>query len=96
MTDRLVLQRSYHTLNAAQRETLNNLYEGISVFGADGRLKLNNPAFAAIWKLPLELLKKNPHVSVLAEQCEAHFSHKRGYEVLRKLLVEGVATPGVP
>jgi len=49
VTDRLVLERSINTLSEVQRETLDNLFEGIAVFGADGRLQLSNPAFRAQW-----------------------------------------------
>ncbi|MBL4692911.1 MAG: PAS-domain containing protein [Magnetovibrio sp.] len=52
VTDHLKLERNYNTLGAVQRETLDNLHEGVCVFGADGRMKLKNPAFARIWKLP--------------------------------------------
>ena len=51
VTDTLRLERSYNTLIQVQRETLDHLYEGIAVFGSDGRLKLSNPAFARIWGL---------------------------------------------
>ncbi|HXP12786.1 MAG TPA: PAS-domain containing protein, partial [Stellaceae bacterium] len=51
VTDRLALERSYNALIAAQRETLDNLYEGVAVVGSDSRLKLWNPAFARLWKL---------------------------------------------
>jgi len=54
VTDHLNLERNYNTLGAVQRETLDNLYEGVCVFGADGRMKLKNPSFARIWKLPLD------------------------------------------
>ena len=74
VTDRLSLESSYHTLIEVQRETLNNLYEGIAVYGADGRLKLSNPAFARIWKLPLELLESEPHVRQLAAQVRDFFT----------------------
>ena len=62
-TGRLDLERSFNALGAVQRETLDNLYEGIAVFGSDGRLKLSNPVFSGIWNLPDDLLDKNPHVS---------------------------------
>ena len=52
VTDHLDLERSYKTLSAVQRETLDNLYEGVAVFGVDGQVKLMNPSFARIWKLP--------------------------------------------
>src|SRR3972149_6511039 len=67
VTDRLTLERSYNTLIEVQRETLDNLYEGVAVYGADGRLKLSNPAFARIWGLPAELLAGEPHVRTLVE-----------------------------
>jgi len=51
VTDHLDLERNYKTLSAVQRETLDNLYEGVAVFGADGQVKLMNPSFARIWKL---------------------------------------------
>ena len=51
VTDRLALERSYNTLIEVQRETLDNLFEGIAVFGSDGRLKLHNPAYRTIWGL---------------------------------------------
>ena len=34
MTDRLSLERSYNTLIAVQRETLDHLYEGVAVIGS--------------------------------------------------------------
>jgi len=52
VTDHLDLERNYKTLGAVQRETLDNLYEGVCVFGADGFMKLKNPSFARIWNLP--------------------------------------------
>ncbi|HEY9080570.1 sensor histidine kinase [Magnetovibrio sp.] len=52
VTDHLDLERSYKTLSAVQRETLDNLYEGVAVFGADGQAKLMNPSFERIWSLP--------------------------------------------
>lgn len=65
VTDRLTLERSYNTLIAVQQETLNNLNEGVAVFGQDGRLKLSTKAYAQIWGLPEELLDSEPHVREL-------------------------------
>jgi signal transduction histidine kinase len=73
VTDRLTLERSYNTLIEVQRETLNNLYEGVAVFGADGRLKLYNPAYARIWNLPEDLLAGQPHVRELIARGRPFF-----------------------
>jgi signal transduction histidine kinase len=67
VTDKLALESSYNTLIAVQRETLDNLAEGIAVYGSDGKLKLYNPAFMRIWNLPEEVLHTHPHISEVLE-----------------------------
>ncbi|MBM3542857.1 MAG: PAS domain-containing protein, partial [Alphaproteobacteria bacterium] len=78
LTDRLALERSYNTLIAVQRETLDNLYEGIAVFGGDGRLKLWNPAFARMWGLDADALAGEPHVTKLMARTTRFFRRGNG------------------
>lgn len=73
VTDKLALESSYNTLIAVQRETLDNLAEGIAVFGSDGKLKLFNPSFARIWKMPEEDLLTEPHINDLMERIRPLF-----------------------
>ncbi|WP_449230166.1 PAS-domain containing protein [Azospirillum doebereinerae] len=68
VTNTLALESSYNTLIAVQQETLDNLAEGIAVFGGDGRLKLSNPAFARVWDLADEDLKGEPHIADVIER----------------------------
>ena len=75
VTDKLALESSYNTLIAVQRETLDNLAEGISVFGQDGRLRLFNPAFARVWKLPQDYLITEPHIADLLEHMKPLFNY---------------------
>ena len=75
VTDNLVLERSYNTLIAVQRETLDNLYEGVAVVGSDGRLKLTNPAYARIWHLPTESLAAEPHIADIVEESKPFFDY---------------------
>jgi len=63
VSERLSLERSFKTLNAVQQETIDNLYEGIAVFGPDGRLQLSNPVFAEFWDLQTDALKAGLHLS---------------------------------
>lgn len=73
VTDRLALERSYNTLIAVQRETLDNLHEAVVVFGEDGRLRLSNPTYASLWELEEKFLLTEPHVrEVLDLCCELH------------------------
>lgn len=73
VTDTLRLERTYNTLLEVQRETLDNLFEGVAVYGADGRLKLYNPAFAQIWDLPAELLEERPHVREIVRRTRLFY-----------------------
>ncbi|WP_244592900.1 PAS domain-containing sensor histidine kinase [Azospirillum palustre] len=68
VTNTLALESSYNTLMAVQQETLDNLAEGIAVFGGDGRLKLSNPAFARIWDLEDRDLHGEPHIADVIER----------------------------
>ncbi|RMF10540.1 MAG: PAS domain-containing sensor histidine kinase [Alphaproteobacteria bacterium] len=73
VTDRLALERSYNTLIAVQQATLNNLHEGVAVFGSDGRLRLFNPAFGTIWQLDEEFLSREPHFDEVLDRCAPLF-----------------------
>lgn len=73
VTDRLALERSYNTLIAVQRETLDNLHEGIVVFGENGRMNLSNPTFHKLWGLTPEFTATEPHMRMVLERCRELF-----------------------
>jgi signal transduction histidine kinase len=87
VTDRLALERSYNTLIQVQRETLDHLYEGIAVFGSDGRLKLWNPAYAKLWDLPPENLGGEPHVAEITEKMRGFFDEGRDWAGLKARII---------
>ena len=63
VTDTVALERKYNEQIAVQRRTLDNLYEGVAVWGSDGRLRLFNSAYAQIWGLDPVTLEEGPHVA---------------------------------
>lgn len=71
VTDRLALERSYNTLIAVQRETLDKLHEGVAVFGEDGRLKLSNPMYRKLWNLSETL--EEQHFQDILDQTKPFF-----------------------
>lgn len=72
MSDRLQLERSYKTLGAVQKETIDNLNEGVTVFSESGKLELNNEKFLKIWKQDQKYVDSKPHLAeLLAKMCEA-------------------------
>lgn len=83
VTERLNLESSYNTLARVQRETIDHLYEGVAVFGSDGRLKLFNPAYANIWALDADKLEGEPHVNDLIALCRPLMDDESEWEVLK-------------
>lgn len=69
VTKEIQLESRYNELIGVQRETLDNLHEGVALFGTDGRLKLHNPAFARFWQLDPAFLDRQPHIDPVIDQC---------------------------
>jgi len=90
VTDRLALERSYNTLIEVQRETLDNLFEGIAVFGSDGRLKLYNPAYRTIWGLAEVDLGGEPHVGDIVEKTRDFYEDRGNWPPLRDEIIAEV------
>jgi len=82
VTDRLALESSHRLLVGVQRATIDKLYEGVALFGSDGRLKLHNPAFCRIWSLEPERLAEGPHFVEVAEWCRGQLDDAREWEAL--------------
>ena len=68
VSDRLALERSCNTLTKVRRATLDHLFEGIAVYGSDGRLKLHNPAYLALWELSEDDVAGEPHIGEILDK----------------------------
>lgn len=90
VTSRLELESSYNTLIAVQKETLDNLGEGVAVYGGDGRLKLWNPSFGRLWKLNPEDLEGEPHINSLVGKMKGFFDPKEWEERREELISKGL------
>ncbi|MBI5119990.1 MAG: PAS-domain containing protein [Rhodospirillales bacterium] len=88
VTDKLAMERSYNTMVAVHRQTLDHLHEAVAVFGDDGRLKLFNQALVRLWNLDGAVLQNQPHASWLFEvwrpyiDAQAWEGLKAGFERL--------------
>lgn len=87
VTNTLALESSYNTLIAVQQETLDNLAEGIAVFGGDGRLKLSNPAFARVWDLHDGELHGEPHIAEVIERMRPLLETGGDWEALKEEMI---------
>ena len=66
VTERLDLARRFQELIRVQGETLDNLAEGVAVFGSDGRLRLANSAFGRMWHLSPQTSSERPHIETVS------------------------------
>jgi signal transduction histidine kinase len=89
VTARLTLESDYNTLMKVQSATLDTLSEGVAVFGPDGKLKLHNAAFAAIWEFEPEDLEDEPHVRTIAALSRDKFGDARLWDQLIQAIVSG-------
>jgi signal transduction histidine kinase len=87
VTDTLALESSLNTQIAVQRATLDNLYEGVAVFGSDGRLKLRNPGFARIWRLSPEQLDGDTHIADVVEQTKELYDYGDDWDLFKSRII---------
>ncbi len=77
------LESRFNAQTRVQRETLEALKEGVAVFGTDGRLKLSNAAFAALWHLGPTELDDKPHIDRVAALCAGRAPDPETWNALR-------------
>lgn len=70
LTEKMALESRYATAVRVQGETLDNLAEGVAVFGPDGRIRLSNPAFDTLWQLSDDIVARKTHISDIRARCE--------------------------
>jgi len=83
VTERLDLERRFEELIRVQGETLDNLAEGVAVFGSDGRLRLHNAAFARMWRLSPGALADRPHIEKITSLCQPLHGDHPTWQALR-------------
>jgi len=86
VTARLDLERRFQELIRVQGETLDNLAEGVAVFGSDGRLRLHNAAFVGTWKLEASDLADRPHIERITALCQPLHGDAPAWRALRDVV----------
>lgn len=88
VSSRLELKSSYNTLVAVQKETLDNLTEGVAAYGSDGRLKLWNPSYGKLWNLHPEDLEGEPHINRIIEKMKSRIKPEDWDDVREELMAQ--------
>jgi signal transduction histidine kinase len=90
VTDRLALERSCNTLTQVRRATLDNLFEGVAVYGSDGRLKLYNPAYLQIWGLSQGDVTGEPHINEVVEKTRTLLDDRGDWAAMKREIIAGI------
>jgi signal transduction histidine kinase len=69
ITDELKLKAQYNGLIQVQQATLDKLSDAVAVFGSDGRLRLHNEAFSALWNVTTAQLQAAGDFDGVVEHC---------------------------
>lgn len=88
VTDHLKLESKNKALMEVQETTLENLYEGIVVFGSDNKIKLFNPSFCRLWNLSTQDIGAGMHLSRVIDKIEPFFEYEGEWQHLKARIVE--------
>jgi len=74
------LETRYNTLVKVQGETIDHLSEGVAVFGPDGRVRLCNPAFRALWGISETETTPGTHIRAIEAACAQSYDQPDGWK----------------
>ena len=87
-TQSYALASQVNALTRVQGETLDALKEGVAAFGADGRMKLFNPAFADLWGFDEAALRDRPHIDEIARAANPQCRDPAAFDELKAAIVD--------
>jgi len=88
ITDEISLKSQYDALVQTQKAALDKLHEAVVVFGLDGRLKLSNAAFTAIWKLEPGQIEEQMSFERMLELCQPLFHDRATWAQVRARITD--------
>lgn len=80
LTEQVDLETRYNTLVQVQDETIDHLSEGVAVFGPDGRIRLSNPAFRALWGITEAQAQPGTHIRAIEQACSPSYDGADGWK----------------
>ncbi|MBR0557626.1 PAS-domain containing protein [Ciceribacter sp. L1K23] len=86
LTEQVDLETKYNTLLRVQGETIDHLSEGVAVFGPDGRLRLSNPAFRALWGISEAVAKPDTHIQTIEAACANSYDKPDGWKTFGRMI----------
>lgn len=90
VTDRLATRRAYNSLISIQKEILDNLSDGVIIFGANGRLRFYNHAYLDLWNCREIFLQNDPSIHELIESHKDYFSNCDDWSELKSDIINHI------
>jgi signal transduction histidine kinase len=84
LTKEYQLESKYNELFSVQRETLDHLSVAVALFGSDATLRLFNPAFQSLWRIPSSA--KGLHADQLSQMKEYSVEARAAWQDIRYAL----------
>lgn len=90
VSDKLATRRAYNSLLAIQKESLENLFDAVIIFGFDGHLNFYNQSYLNLWKIEEEVLEKEPNISELVETQKDFFTKVEDWKSLKADIINHI------
>lgn len=90
VSDKLATRRAYNSLLAIQKESLENLFDAVIIFGFDGHLNFYNQSYLSLWKVEQEMLDKEPNISELVETQKDFFKKVENWKSLKADIINHI------
>ena len=90
VSDKLATRRAYNSLLAIQKESLENLFDAVIIFGFDGHLNFYNQSYLNLWKTVEEILEKEPNISELVETQKDFFTKVEDWKSLKADIINHI------
>lgn len=86
ISDRLAATSAYNALMSVQNEILTNLFDGILIFGINGRLSFFNEAYIKLWDADRDFLQGEPTFEEVLDSQRDFFAKDENWEDLKKAI----------
>ncbi|MBY0272679.1 MAG: PAS-domain containing protein [Alphaproteobacteria bacterium] len=88
VTDYLSLERKNKSFLNAYQATLDNLFEGVIVFGSDNRLKIFNPSFLRLWNFSPKDVAVDQHITTIIDKLKNFFDYDEDWDTFKAKFLE--------
>jgi signal transduction histidine kinase len=88
VTDYFALERKNKSFLDAYQATLDNLFEGVIVFGSDNRLKIFNPSFLRLWNFGPKDVTVDQHLTTIIDKLKDFFDYEEEWDTFKAKFLE--------